>query len=276
MPPVYQCKNGHLYCDGCLSQLESQPHEKKLCSVCRISLPSKEHRVRSLIGDAFAATLCYHCPFRERGCSLELKLTDHDAHRKVCKFNPLRCACPATSGCNWEGLSSDLQAHVASIHAQEVDYSVATRDKFLSAFKETLICDYRVSLDLDLTGDGKKAPRPRVVELRDRLLLVCVKTALDMLTFEVSTLGYLAQAPSQKPVGYTLSINEWKLRHREFPCKQTLPTQLSVKGIVPAEHQAPHGVPIPLQFARQLRCMDGRNGNTESWQLCLSYEFSER
>ena len=98
MPPINQCKEGHLLCSSCSDSL---PTPKK-CPTCRVRLGSS----RNLALEKMAQDLQMPCKYAERGCKHKLKYGDAAAHEASCDYRDMCCP---SSGCKWKGRFTELQ-----------------------------------------------------------------------------------------------------------------------------------------------------------------------
>jgi Seven in absentia protein family/Zinc finger, C3HC4 type (RING finger) len=80
--PIYQCNNGHLFCDECNEKLNS-------CPFCRVRLSNV--RVRSLVAEKFLDKIPTRCNFEDYGCNMILPREDLPTHGKDCKFRQVLC-----------------------------------------------------------------------------------------------------------------------------------------------------------------------------------------
>jgi hypothetical protein len=109
LPPVLQCVNGHLVCNGCISRLA----EAEVCPTCRHGGPFG----RCLVADRLLALVdpIVVCPFL---CGAKLQLSERLKHETKCLLRPLSCPahnCHAT--CD-DG--ARLFAHFRETHAHRV------------------------------------------------------------------------------------------------------------------------------------------------------------
>ena len=77
LPPIYQCRNGHLMCNKCMPQLKN-------CAICRDKLPRR--MIRNLEVEEIAAAEKYPCMNTSRGCKEILNYKDMEEHTKQCVF----------------------------------------------------------------------------------------------------------------------------------------------------------------------------------------------
>ena len=102
--PVYQCNNGHLFCDDCNEKLSSSR-----CPCCR----GKMSNVRSRIAEKILDKIPTGCRFKDYGCEVVLPREDLPTHSKVCKFRKIVCPDPWC----YEMISLDqLSEHIKNNH----------------------------------------------------------------------------------------------------------------------------------------------------------------
>ena len=79
LPPVYQCYEGHLLCELCSFAISS-------CPVCHDPLPASK-RIRSIEIEKIIKQVQDHpCPYKNRGCTAEVKYDDLNDHKLDCSF----------------------------------------------------------------------------------------------------------------------------------------------------------------------------------------------
>lgn len=105
-PPIYQCQNGHLVCQGCSSKITH-------CPTCRvlISKPS----IRNLQLDRLANTFQFPCKYNFNGCQWKSYWFKKREHEENCDFISYSCPCPGTA-CKWTGLLSEVMPHLSEHH----------------------------------------------------------------------------------------------------------------------------------------------------------------
>ncbi len=89
---IYQCCNGHIYCDTCINRL-------KTCSSCAVPMTGK---IRALSTEQIRDKL--ELPCQNHGC--KITTINHSGHQEVCEFN-----CCGNAECNWRGTKKELRKH---------------------------------------------------------------------------------------------------------------------------------------------------------------------
>ncbi|KAL3316203.1 E3 ubiquitin-protein ligase Siah1 [Cichlidogyrus casuarinus] len=102
LPPIHQCKNGHILCNSCRVHVNN-------CPTCR----SGPCNSRNLAMDKFASTLTFPCKFL--GCLQSLPIHEKLSHEAHCEYRPYNCPCPGTS-CKWNGRLEEVIPHLAHCH----------------------------------------------------------------------------------------------------------------------------------------------------------------
>ncbi|EPS66631.1 hypothetical protein M569_08146, partial [Genlisea aurea] len=105
-PPVYQCKNGHVACKSCCTNMKNK------CGSC--SLPIGYNRCRAF--EKVIESLEFKCPNSIYGCWDFVKNSERLRHEKACAYIP--CACPC---CCYMGSRDDLYTHFREEHASSVN-----------------------------------------------------------------------------------------------------------------------------------------------------------
>lgn len=106
VPPIYQCQNGHLVCQGCFTKITH-------CPTCRV--PISDPSIRNLQLDRLASTFQFPCKYNFNGCqwnSYWFKKRDHEDN---CDYISYSCPCPGTA-CKWTGLLSQVMPHLSEHH----------------------------------------------------------------------------------------------------------------------------------------------------------------
>jgi hypothetical protein len=107
---VYQCRDGHLLCSGCLDELRARARlarKPPKCPTCRTELPDELNRNRAVEQTiALLPATCRHCTGKTTRGALA-------SHESSCPSAPdVKCAAHA-EGCVWLGRESDRVAHQA-------------------------------------------------------------------------------------------------------------------------------------------------------------------
>jgi hypothetical protein len=102
---VYQCRNGHLLCSGCLDELRTRAvGQPPKCPTCRVGLPEEPIRCLGVEQSiALLPAICRHC----KETTTRGALVSHEFN---CASAPdVKCA--AHAGCACKGRESDRAAH---------------------------------------------------------------------------------------------------------------------------------------------------------------------
>lgn len=106
VPPIYQCQNGHLVCQGCSSKITH-------CPTCRV--PITEPSIRNLQLDRLANTFQFPCKYNFNGCLWKSYWFKKRDHEESCDYISYSCPCPGTA-CKWTGLLSQVMPHLSEHH----------------------------------------------------------------------------------------------------------------------------------------------------------------
>ncbi|XP_065319442.1 E3 ubiquitin-protein ligase SIAH1A-like [Gordionus sp. m RMFG-2023] len=104
LPPIYQCRSGHLVCSLCRLNL-------KCCPTCRGPLGN----IRNLAMEKVASTILFPCKYNNSGCNKSLSHTEKVEHEEICEFRPYVCPCPGAS-CKWQGSLEQVMSHLLVSH----------------------------------------------------------------------------------------------------------------------------------------------------------------
>lgn len=105
-PPIYQCQNGHLVCQGCSRKITN-------CPTCRV--PISNPSIRNLQLDRLANTFQFPCKYNFNGCQWKSYWFQKREHEDNCDFISYSCPCPGTS-CKWTGLLNEVMSHLNDQH----------------------------------------------------------------------------------------------------------------------------------------------------------------
>ncbi|KAL1439408.1 hypothetical protein MTO96_010227 [Rhipicephalus appendiculatus] len=75
LPPIEQCRNGHVVCSSCRENVDS-------CPVCKEEL----NNIRNLALEKLAEKVKFPCKFNPAGCTFKLSAADKLWHQSVCRF----------------------------------------------------------------------------------------------------------------------------------------------------------------------------------------------
>ncbi|KAL1439413.1 hypothetical protein MTO96_010232 [Rhipicephalus appendiculatus] len=104
LPPIVQCRNGHLVCATCRANVDT-------CPVCREQLDD----IRNLALERIAERVKFPCKFKSSGCTLMLSVADKLLHQSICLFRSFRCPYPSGK-CKWQGSADEIRGHLVSSH----------------------------------------------------------------------------------------------------------------------------------------------------------------
>ena len=105
LPPIMQCRNGHLVCNLCR-------HKVRDCPVCR----EADIDVRNLFAEKAIVFLTIPCEFKQFGCKEEIPYSEKEMHENTCKFRPFNC--PYIE-CDDKLAADDVVEHVTLKHVDE-------------------------------------------------------------------------------------------------------------------------------------------------------------
>uniref|UniRef100_H0Y1D8 E3 ubiquitin-protein ligase n=1 Tax=Otolemur garnettii TaxID=30611 RepID=H0Y1D8_OTOGA len=108
LPPIFQCRGGHLVCISCRQKLTS-------CPTCRGPLGS----FHNLALDRVAYSLSFPCKYTSAGCGTILPPAEKADHEEVCDFRPYPCPCPGVR-CPWAGFLDAVMPHLMDRHGDRV------------------------------------------------------------------------------------------------------------------------------------------------------------
>ena len=105
MRPV-QCRNGHLYCKGCIEKLLTNASAQKECPSCRVKMKVNELSLNVLAAGMIEGLTIY--------CPTTLETADNSKHfeRKSKKRKTLHTENLAKSKCEWVGTVGNVNAHL--------------------------------------------------------------------------------------------------------------------------------------------------------------------
>uniref|UniRef100_H0XXJ8 E3 ubiquitin-protein ligase n=1 Tax=Otolemur garnettii TaxID=30611 RepID=H0XXJ8_OTOGA len=104
LPPILQCRHGHLVCASCRQKLTSCPTcQGPLVSICNLAM------------DKVASSLTFPCKYTSSGCGTSLPPEKKARHEGVCDFRPYSCPCPGVL-CQWEGSVDAVMPHLMDQH----------------------------------------------------------------------------------------------------------------------------------------------------------------
>jgi len=103
VPPIHQCRRGHLVCLRCKSQLHQ-------CPTCR----DKMSDMRNWAVERLAEHLRYPCKNSSSGCPVTVLLAHKSPHEATCSFRTYTCLFRT---CSWAGFRPLILSHLREAHA---------------------------------------------------------------------------------------------------------------------------------------------------------------
>jgi len=105
LPPIMQCRNGHVTCNPCRLKVQS-------CPMCR----EIDIDIRNLFAEKAVTFMSIPCEFKTYGCRVEIQYKDKEAHERTCKFRPY--ICPYIE-CENKLAFGAVVEHVSTAHREE-------------------------------------------------------------------------------------------------------------------------------------------------------------
>jgi len=105
LPPIMQCRNGHVTCNPCRLKVQS-------CPMCR----EIDIDIRNLFAEKAVTFMTIPCEFRTYGCRVEIQYKDKEVHERACKFRPY--ICPYIE-CDHKLAFGAVVEHVSTAHREE-------------------------------------------------------------------------------------------------------------------------------------------------------------
>lgn len=105
LPPIMQCRNGHVTCNPCRLKIQS-------CPMCR----EIDIDVRNLVAEKTVTYMSIACEFKQFGCHIEIQYKEKETHERVCKFRPY--ICPYIE-CDHKLAADAVVEHVSTAHREE-------------------------------------------------------------------------------------------------------------------------------------------------------------
>jgi len=105
LPPIMQCRNGHVTCNPCRLKVQS-------CPMCR----EIDIDIRNLFAEKAVTFMSIPCEFKTYGCRVEIQYKDKESHERVCKFRPY--ICPYIE-CDHKLAADAVVMHVSTAHREE-------------------------------------------------------------------------------------------------------------------------------------------------------------
>jgi len=105
LPPIMQCRNGHVTCNPCRLKVQS-------CPMCR----EIDIDIRNLFAEKAVTFMSIPCEFKQFGCRIEIQYKEKESHERVCKFRPY--ICPYIE-CDHKLAADAVVEHVSTAHREE-------------------------------------------------------------------------------------------------------------------------------------------------------------
>ena len=105
LPPIMQCRNGHVTCNSCKVKVRS-------CPMCR----EVDIDIRNMFAEKALAYMTIPCEFNSYGCNVESLYRDRDKHTVGCKYRPY--SCPYIE-CENKLAAADVVKHVSTVHKDD-------------------------------------------------------------------------------------------------------------------------------------------------------------
>ena len=122
LPPIFQCKHGHIICEDCWENLMSMSEDGEIaCPSCRANMDEK---IRNRALETQLANIKVHCKYSNYGCKHWEKYSDSPEHVKTCRYKPCECPLKALSEdeepCSWKGPIRRLHNHIKTRHKNSI------------------------------------------------------------------------------------------------------------------------------------------------------------
>jgi len=105
LPPVMQCRNGHVTCNACRMKVQS-------CPMCR----EIDIDIRNLFAEKAITYMNIPCEYKSFGCRIEIHFKDKENHERGCHFRPY--ICPYIE-CDHKLAADAVVLHVSTAHREE-------------------------------------------------------------------------------------------------------------------------------------------------------------
>jgi len=105
LPPIMQCRNGHVTCNPCRLKVQS-------CPVCR----EVDIDIRNLFAEKAVTFMTIPCEYKQYGCRVEIQFKDKEIHERSCKYRPY--ICPYIE-CDHKLAFGAVVDHVSIAHREE-------------------------------------------------------------------------------------------------------------------------------------------------------------
>lgn len=119
LPPIFQCRSGHVICSDCAEKVN-------LCPSCRCAF-SKNNRLRCLALESVIEQLAMPCSFSD--CDEVIPYLHKPEHEKICNYRAIGCnELFRTSSCVWRESVTELKEHI--IECQEITTRLIKNNSF--------------------------------------------------------------------------------------------------------------------------------------------------
>lgn len=105
LPPIMQCRNGHVTCNPCRLKVQS-------CPMCR----EIDIDIRNLFAEKAVTFMTIPCEYKQYGCRVEILFKDKEIHERSCKYRPY--ICPYIE-CDHKLAFGAVVDHVSIAHREE-------------------------------------------------------------------------------------------------------------------------------------------------------------
>ncbi|TRY70381.1 hypothetical protein TCAL_02887 [Tigriopus californicus] len=105
LPPIMQCRNGHVTCNTCRSKVSA-------CPVCREVVMD----IRNMFAEKALLYMTIPCEYQNFGCKVEVQYREKDEHERLCMYRPYLC--PYIE-CDHRLAASAVVEHVSTAHREE-------------------------------------------------------------------------------------------------------------------------------------------------------------
>lgn len=75
-PPIFQCRNGHVFCRNCSERID-------ICIECRVQL---EPKIRNIAIEKVINNLIVDCSNKPGGCDVKITIECLQVHLQVCPY----------------------------------------------------------------------------------------------------------------------------------------------------------------------------------------------
>ncbi|PNF20737.1 hypothetical protein B7P43_G14733 [Cryptotermes secundus] len=141
LPPILQCRNGHLICSNCRPKLTC-------CPICSVLLEN----IHCWAMEKVASAAMFPCKYSTSGCAVALIYTERREHEETCEFRP--CSCPFQgASCTWQGSFEQVMPHLMMYH-ELINLLTMNTEYSTRAVK----MDFTVSNQIDLSAELQGLP----------------------------------------------------------------------------------------------------------------------